>query len=377
MSTGIARTVSVSGFHAGEVASALVAGLPSDGLKLVLVFADWRIDSGQLARRLQQSFSAPVIGCTTIGVVAGTREAHPSAAAIGLYGDWVRIGIGVATDLPKSPLARSRDAVHQAAAALGTPVDALELTRHVAITLVDGSCGHEEAFCIASAATSPQIRFVGGSAATEIGSKRRSYVWVNGETLVDAGVVILLESKLPFEAITSQHMIATEAKTVVTAASGRTLEELDGRPAAERLQELVAQLGGTLDKAKPSEYAFARFVDNVPYIRSMIGIEGTRVHLACAVEPGPVLRLMRPGDLIAQTRQDLAGVAERVGGELSALLAFSCIGRHWAAAARGIEQPLADTYALYPTIGFQSFGEQIGMLLVNHTLTGLAIGARR
>ncbi len=375
--SGIARTVSVSGFDAGEVASALAAGLPRERLKLVLVFADWRIESAQLARRLQQSLPAPVIGCTTIGVVAGDRDAHPSAAAIGLYGDWVRIGIGVATDLPKSPLARSRDAVHQAAAAIGTTVDALELTRHVAITLVDGSCGHEEAFCIASAATSPQIRFVGGSAATEIGSRRRSYVWVNGETLVDAGIVILLESKLPFEAITSQHMIATEAKTVVTAASGRTLDELDGRPAADRLHELVAQLGGTLDEAKPSEYAFARFVDNVPYIRSMIGIEGTRVHLACAVEPGHVLRLMRPGDLIAQTRHDLAGVAERVGGELGALLAFSCIGRHWEAAARGIEQPLADTYAAYPTIGFQSFGEQIGMLLVNHTLTGLAIGARR
>jgi hypothetical protein len=82
---------------------------------------------------------------------------------------------------------------------------------------------------------------------------------------------------------------------------------------------------------------------------------------------------MRPGDLIAQTRNDLAATAERVG-QISALLAFSCIGRHWEAAARGIEKPLAQAYAAYPTIGFQSFGEQTGMLLVNHTLTGLAIG---
>jgi hypothetical protein len=42
--------------------------------------------------------------------------------------------------------------------------------------------------------------------------------------------------------------------------------------------------------------------------------------------------------------------------------------------AHFVEGSLAATYATYPTIGFQSYGEQIGMLLVNHTLTGLAIG---
>ena len=62
--------------------------------------------------------------------------------------------------------------------------------------------------------------------------------------------------------------------------------------------------------------------------------------------------------------------------ELLALFAFSCIGRHFDAAARGLERELAETYSKYPTIGFQSGGEQTGMLLVNCTLTALAIGAR-
>jgi hypothetical protein len=35
------------------------------------------------------------------------------------------------------------------------------------------------------------------------------------------------------------------------------------------------------------------------------------------------------------------------------------------------------TFAAYPTVGFQSLSEQSGMLLVNHTLTGLAIGAHK
>jgi hypothetical protein len=314
-----------------------------------------------------------VVGCTTLGVITPQGEG-PTAAAIGLYGDWLRVGIGVATDLPKSALARSRDAVHRAAAQLDCDTEKLSSARHVAFTLVDGSCGHEEAFCIASAATAPQIRMVGGCAATEHGSsQRRAYVWANGEALVDAGVVVLLDSKLPFEAVTSSHLVATQMKTVVTAASGRVIDELDGKPAAERLRELVGQLG---DESRPSAVSFARFVDGMPYVRSMTHIEGTRVHLACAVEVGHVLRLMQPGDLIGQTARDLAAAKARLGGELAALFAFSCIGRHWNAQARGLERELADTYAAYPTIGFQSFGEQTGMLLVNHTLTALAIGAR-
>ena len=359
------------GFDAAIVAKELAENLRGSDLQLVIVFADWRIDPVVLARAMQTALPAPVVGCQTIGVIAGNSA---SAAAIGFYGDWLRVGIGIATELSKSALEHSRDAVHAAAAALGTKADALDPQHHVAITLVDGKSGVEEAFCIASAATAPQIRVVGGCAATEVASSRRAYVWANGEVLADAGIVVLLDSKLPFEAVTSQHMTATSVKTVVTGASGRTISELDGRPAAQRLHELVRDLGGTLDESKPSEYCFARFIDGTPYLRSMIGIEGTQVHLACAVEEGHVLRLMHPGDLIGQTRKDLAATAERVGGKIQALLAFSCIGRHWEAASRGIEGELADSYAVYPTIGFQSYGEQTGMLLVNHTLTGLAIG---
>lgn len=376
--SGIARTVTAGGFDAGRVADDLLAGLEGADLRLVVVFADWRIESASLARTLQEKLPAPVVGCTTTGALGGAAShGKATAVAIGFYGEWLRVGLGIATELPKSALARSRNAVHQAAAALGATADSLDSARHVAFTLVDGTSSAVEAFCIGSAATAPQIRMVGGCAATELGTPRRAHVWANGEALADAGIVVLLETTVPFEAVTSQHMIATEIRTVVTAATGRTIEELDGRPAATRLRELVGQLGGTLDESKPSEYSFARFVDGIPYLRSMTQIDDTHIHLACGVASGQVLRIMRPGDLVGKTRQDLAAVRDRIGGEISALLAFSCIARHWEAASRGTEGALAATYAEYPSIGMQSYGEQTGMLLVNHTLTGLAIGVPR
>jgi len=41
----------------------------------------------------------------------------------------------------------------------------------------------------------------------------------------DAGVVVVLDSDHPFYAVSSAHLVPTELKTVVTAASGRVIEE--------------------------------------------------------------------------------------------------------------------------------------------------------
>ncbi|MBA3822214.1 MAG: hypothetical protein H0X17_25235 [Deltaproteobacteria bacterium] len=263
--------------------------------------------------------------------------------------------------------------MHRAALSMGRSPAGLDPSRHVAITLVDGRCGQEEAFCIGSAAAAPQIRFVGGCASTDVQANRQPEIWVQGEVLSDAGLVIVLESELPFEAVRSAHLLATESKTVVTAASGRVIEELDGKPAASRFRQLVESLGDSLDT--PPSHTFARYVDGEPYVRSIMQLLDEQIHLSSAVEVGHVLRIMRPGDLIGTTTTDLANVVEKVGGKLGALLAFSCMGRHCEARARNLERELAGVYGQYGAVGYQSLGEQSGMLLVNHTLTGLAIGA--
>ncbi|MBX3156963.1 MAG: FIST C-terminal domain-containing protein [Deltaproteobacteria bacterium] len=377
MAQRIARQVVASGDDAERVAREIVEGLLAPDLRCAFVFADWRLDPAAIARVTQHGLRpAPVVGGSTVGVLGPIDAATAAgitdrkrAVGMGLYGDAFRVGIGVAPELPKSPLTRSRDAVHQAAAGMGTTATALDATRHVAITVYDSTCGFEEAFCIGSAAAAPQIRFIGGGASSEAKSQRKPHVWVRGEVTNDAGVVVLLQSDLPFVAMSSTHLVPTERRTVVTAASGRIIEELDGIPATSRLRQLLAPEAFE----HPIVYGFARYIDSVPYVRSITHFEGERIHVASAVEVGHVLRIMRPDDMIASTSRDLALAADRVG-TLRALLAFSCIGRHLEASARGLARDLDNAYAAHPVAGFQSFGEQSGMVLVNHTLTGLAIG---
>jgi hypothetical protein len=378
----ITRTASAIGLETDRVAASLADQLAAGGtagLSIAFVFADWRLDPARLAQQLAPRLApGRLVGGTTIGVIGGPPNPAntTTAVALGLYGSRVRAGIGLAAEIRNQTLVRARDAATAAARALGAEPAALDPARHVGITFVDGTCACEEAFCVGTAVLTPQLQVVGSCAATEIGSERRAFVFADDRALSDAGTVIILDTTLPFHALRSAHLVATDARTVVTASAGRTIEELDGKPAVQRLREILGAFddGALRDAEIRSRYAFARYVDNVPYVRSIVGVEGRHVMLASGVEPGHVLRVMRPGDLIGTTRTDLARAAERVGGSIDALLAFSCIGRHWEAAATGVESALDDAYRAHGAIGCQSYGEQTGMLLVNHTLTGLALG---
>jgi hypothetical protein len=373
----IARNVSARGVEGSRIAADLGEKLAGEGVRLVVAFVDSRVDDvAAFARELQRRVDAPVVGCTAIAVVdvTGADRDAPISTAVGFYGDWLRVGVGVATELVKSPIVRSREAVRRAAAALRTSPEALDPRRHVVFTLVDRTGEHDDAFCIGSAAAVPQLKVIGGVASADLAGERPRRVFAQGEAFGDAGVAVLLESRRRFEAFSSQHMVPTELKTVITAVAERSITELDGKPAGERLRELLATVGMELDAPRPTRYTFARYVDGVPYVRSIIGIDGNTIAMAVSVEPGHVMRVMRTGDLIGTTRADLAAVANRVGG-IEALLAWSCLSRHWEADASGLSRELAAAYSAYPTTGYCSMGEQTGMLLVNYTLCGLAIGA--
>jgi hypothetical protein len=378
----IARNVTVRGepgADASVVAKQLGEKLVASDLVLAIVFADCRLDPREIASGVQRVVGrAPVVGATAIGMISA--DPNPSAVALGLYGSDVRAGVGIAAELSKHALARSRTAVEQAATALGLRTDQLESDKHVAFTLVEGSAQIEESCCVGSATAAPQIRMVGGCASWALSetmeSLGRGMVLANGEALADAGVTVILELAQPFEVITSSHMVPTEIKTVVTGASGRTVTELDGIPARKRFEELLKKLGAQVDPTYQFNHTFARIIDGVPYVRSIGRFEDHGITLGASIDEGHVLRIMRTGEVVDRTSRDLASAEKRLGG-ISALLAFSCVYREWEAADRGVASELAAVYNAYPTIGLHSFGEQTGMLFVNHTLTALAIGPPR
>lgn len=380
------RRASVPARSPEQVADDLAAALAPEPTALVIAFVSSELDPAAVAAAMKARMApAQVVGCTSFGEIAGP-VASRTAVAVVLDGVRVKYGVALAPDLSRGPIQAGRAAVIAAASAMNLVAEDLDPARHVAITLVDGRSPMAEGFCLGTAATAPRIGFVGGAASDTRNVPRgngtandpqTAAVFHDGAAHRDAGLVVVLAPQGSFEVITSEHMIATPLRVVVTRAdpSRRLVLELDGHPAARRYAEVIRAAGGNgpLDNALAARFPFAVYIGGRPYVRSVSGVAGDELRLAAAVDEGAVLRIMRPGDLVAQTRSALAGASSRLG-QLDAVLAFSCLGRHLEAQSRGASAALDDVYATLPVCGFHSFGEQSGPLLVNHTLAALALG---
>jgi hypothetical protein len=265
-----------------------------------------------------------------------------------------------------------------AAAGLGLTLDQLDSRRHVGVALVDGMSTAAEGFCLGSAAAAPRIGIVGGASSALRDQPSATPLFIDGQARSDAGVVLLLETARRCAVLLCEHMVPTQARVVVTGAdpARRRITELDGYPAAARYGALVRELGaeGPLDAALVAEFPFALYIDGRPYVRSI-----RRRRRRPAVpggggrSAGAVLRIMRPTDLVARTTAALDELRARVG-PLDVVLTCSCTARNVEAERKRLRGALDRAYASAPLFGFDSFGEQFGALLVNHTLVALAIG---
>lgn len=372
------RHALASGHSAETVGAQLAAQLAGCECSLVLVLAHHRLDLGTIADAIGRVTRAPLVGCSTTGVIGAAQPGatqpvlEPMATAVGISSAWSRAGIGVATELGRNAVANARAATLEAAAQLGLSADQLDPEHHVGLSLFDGRGGQEESFCVGSAGAAPQLKFVGGVAWAEPTSANLA---LGSRRLTDAGIVVLLESARPFRVISSVHVEPSPIRCVVTASHGRRILELDGYPAFSRYHRLLRELGAPnlpFEVLAPG-YPLAMYLHGTPYIRSIRAAQGEVLELTSAISSGQVLRLMQPGDLIGATERDLAGADAALGG-IELLLAFSCVSRRRDAAHRNLQDALDAAYRRYPVIGFDSHGEQLGMVLVNHTLSGLAIG---
>jgi hypothetical protein len=372
------RRAVVPAASVAQVAAELRARLAPEAGEVVLVFATCRLDPVEAAAALTAALApARVVGCTSARELAGA-SVEGTVVAVVLGPPHLRVGVGLADRLAAGPLGAGRAAVVAAAAELGLSVEQLDSRRHVGVALVDGMSAAAEGLGLGSAAAAPRIGIVGGASSAVRDQAASTPVFVDGRGHSDAGVVVLIETDRRFAVLLCEHMVPTLARVVVTGAEPgrRRVTELDGYPAAQRYLAVVRELGaeGALDAQLVAEFPFAMYVDGRPYVRTIRSVDGDDLCLAAAVDQGAVLRIMRPSDLVARTAAALDDARRRVG-ELDLVLAFSCTARNLEAERKRTRAALDRAYATAPLVGFDSFGEQFGPLLVNHTLVALVVGA--
>jgi hypothetical protein len=352
----------------------LAAELQADDASAVLLFCSGEYALGPLGSAILRTIRAPVAACTAAGQVGANGFERGGITGVSL----------TSSDLSMRPHLLSPLSLCQSQAVSLSREQALRAaqrpgTRSFGVLLVDELSYGEEYVAAALYESLGNVPIVGGSAAASHHHPQPA-VYHEGRFLHEAAVLALFETEsLVFETFITQHFVPSETKLVVTLADPdrRLVHELNGEPAA---RAYAAALGVQAGKLGPQHFACHPLLLNLgeqlfPRAIRQLEADGS-LRMAAALEEGLVLSIARSPDPLGALQRTFAEV-ERQIPQPAALLVFDCVLRRVELEARGLDGQVGELLARKQAVGFSGYGEQLGPLHVNHSLTGVALGSKR
>jgi hypothetical protein len=360
--------------HAATAAAAVAeieAAIHQPSMCAVLLFCSASYDLAAMGRAIRDTFSCPVIACTSAGNIgpAGYQRGGMVAASLG----------GDALDVRSyliSPLSECRErAAWAAAEARGALERAPSGRRAFGFLVVDAMALVEEALTAILCHALGGIPVVGGSAGDDLRFERTAVYW-DGEFRSDAAVFTLFQTALPFTAFKAQHFAPTEKKLVITAATPerRLVRRIEGLPAADAYAESLGLSRQDLDLGVFSRNPLMLRVGSEHYVRSIREAhpDGSMTFYS-AIEEGLVLTVSAALDPL----QVLEERFRRIKGEIgpaALVIACDCVLRRLELEQVGRAEQVGNLLAANQALGFNTYGEQFGAVHVNQTLTAIALG---
>ncbi len=327
--------------------------------------------AGIVGAALQEFGDIPLSACTTAGEIAQDGYSEGGIVAVGLpseYFDVSSIFVEKLDQIDQEDLiSRFIRGRHDMAA------------RHpdwdyeFAFALIDGLSMSEEKLLQALVPGLGGVPLFGGSAGDGVDFDK---TWVShqGRIQENAAVVSLVRTCCPVEVFSLDHFSPADHLLVVTKADpdNRIVSEINAEPA---LDEYARALGVLPKEVTTSTFAanpLAVRVGDTHHVRGILqsGANGT-LEFASAIDVGLVLRTTEAGDIENQLQRKLASLARTARPDI--VLACDCLWRKVEIGDRQATKSVSAILAENSVIGFNTYGEQIDALHVNHTLTGVAI----
>lgn len=295
----------------------------------LMIFAAPTYDHGALLDEIANLCpSALVVGASSAGEFMNHERGEGLACALGLAGDDVHFGVGVA-----------RDVAAGAAVAAGQITSSFaglndhEFPHRSALVMTDALAGHGDLLVDElTLATGGQYQFFGGGAGDNAQFQRTS-VFLGRDVLNGAAVALEMLTAKPLGIGVRHGWTPASLPFRVTEAEGMRLIGLNGLPAAEVFEAHAATTGQSLDRAAPVPF----------FLHNILGIESGESHrlrvplavladgsILCAAEvpQGAVVHIMRASAASAvEAAQEAAQAALAALGGLKpqAALFFDCV----------------------------------------------------
>jgi len=356
---------------APDVLAQLQRALGPGPFAQVFLFVSPAADCAALCRRAAHAFApARVSGCTTSGELTGRGYDDGQIVAFALPAAGFEVAQLVIEDLDQldprqviADLLRTRQNLGNRAA---------QKPNECAVLLVDGLSGQEDALMAALSGGLGPVPVIGGSAG-DGGAFRQTLVHAQGKVLRNAAVLTLLRSQGRVRPFSLDHLRPTRARMVVTHAdpAHRIVARINDEPAAEEYARL---LGLRPDLLSPFVFATHPVLVRVGgrhHARAIQSAEpdGSLIFFS-AIAEGLILTLAESRDMAGHLSEELARLSR--DGAPAAILGFDCFFRRLEAEGRQCGREISDILARHGVTGFSTYGEQVGAMHVNQTMTGLA-----
>lgn len=358
--------------RAPDAAPRLLAGIGPGPHALIVLFLSPAADAAALAGALAAAHpGTPLIGCTTAGEIGRSGYAEGQAIAIALPDGLFAARTLVVPDLDAlHPQALTGAAIRlRGQLAAARP----DWGHEFGFLLVDGLSRREDALAAALAAGLGTAPLFGGSAAD--GARfLETFVLDGARVLRHAAVLAMVRTRCPVAVFRFDHFRPTETRMVVTRADPalRLVQRINDAPAGREYARLLGKDPGQLTPFTFAAHPVVVRLGGQHHVRSIRQVEenGDLIFYS-AIDEGLVLSLAQPLDLVAHLQGALAGLS--AARAPAAILACDCVLRRMEAQEKQLTRRVSELLAAHRVTGFSTYGEQMGALHVNQTLTGVAI----
>ncbi|MDR2632252.1 MAG: FIST C-terminal domain-containing protein [Treponema sp.] len=349
----------------------LLKEIAQPGLMVVLYFFSWEYERFEPHKAVKRTFPQAVcVGASMQGGWSTTGVVEKGIVALSLGADEVEeVFTGFKEGIKSDPAHCAQAAIEELKGKLGyrniSPDD------YLGLIFFDGLGRGEVIMQALSMEARLNLPFVGGAASDERFAK--TLVCCDERLSADGLVLVVMKMKIPFYYTHSLHLSPEGSSIVATKADAqqRLVWELNGEPAAPYYAKLIgAKSIEALTHEVFIQHPLGVVSGNTVYCRSLYGVvEGRALRFFCYIEAGTTLHLLRPGDILAESRK-IVQEAQSYLPQVQGALLCNCSLRLLELKLLKKERAFNDLFTHLSFIGFNGFGEE---LFTHHTQTLTAI----
>lgn len=244
-----------------------------------------------------------------------------------------------------------------------------------ACLLVDGLSLAEDRLASTLAAGLGPMAMFGGSAGDGTNFESAPIFW-QGEVLHDAAVLTMLRSKCEAHVFSLNHFHPTEQRMVVTRAdpSNRIVYEINAEPAAQELGRILGRAPEQIDTFTFAQNPVVVRIGTEHHVRAIKRVTETgALEFFSAIDEGLVLTIAQAEPMVDHLQTELGALCAQRQPDV--IIAHDCLLRRIEAEQKQVSRGVSSVLAKFRVAGFSTYGEQIGGMHVNQTMTGVALYA--